>query len=302
MYDGVDAAVSLLAQADLAGGSVIVMSDGADTGATPGSRGRGPRARARGCGSFRSASSPAPSGRTRCSQLASDSRGQYSEAGRAGDLARSTTALGAELRTSTSCTTGRLQDPSPRVRCASRSTASAPPPRLPLARGARSSPRRRTSATTSGAPPLACAGEPGGRWPGGPRPHDACCPARAAPADRAPGDVRSPRAPMPPERPSEYRGPRLLPGLERGLARVRGWAAFEEELDIARIDDSGSPVSPPSRPLRPCSCWLLAPCPGSRCSALIGLIAVPFGVRVVSWRWPTSSADASTSSSPTTFR
>src|SRR5688572_22472642 len=48
VYDGVDAAVSMLAQADLAGGSVIVMSDGADTGSETGLAEAAAHARAEG--------------------------------------------------------------------------------------------------------------------------------------------------------------------------------------------------------------------------------------------------------------
>ena len=169
MYDGVDAAVSLLAQADLAGGSVIVMSDGADTGSDTRLAEAAAHARADGIRVFSvglqsSAFRPDP-----LRELASDSRGSYSEAGSGRRPAPIYDRLGAELSNEYLVQYRSLQGPSSRVKVRvtvdgiGSATASYRSPDEAVA------PRRRTSATTSGALRSRCAGQPGRRWPGGPR-------------------------------------------------------------------------------------------------------------------------------------
>ena len=151
MYDGVDAAVTMLAQEDLAGGSVIVMSDGADTGSQTRLSAAAAHARAEGVRVFSvglrsSAFRPEP-----LQNLAADSRGRYSEAGNGADLAPIYDRLGAELSNEYLVQYRSLRTRAPASRCRSRSTESAPPRRATAHRRRRWVRRRRTTARTSGA-------------------------------------------------------------------------------------------------------------------------------------------------------
>jgi hypothetical protein len=115
VYDGVEAAVSLLAQADLAGGSVIVMSDGADTGSATAVAEAAAHARSEGIRVFSIGLQSAAYRPDPLRDLASGSRGRYSEAGDAGDLAPIYDRLGAELSNEYLVQYRSLQEPGSRV-------------------------------------------------------------------------------------------------------------------------------------------------------------------------------------------
>ena len=112
VYDGVDAAVSMLAQEDLAGGSVIVMSDGADTGSKTKLSEAAAHARADGIRVFSvglqsSAFRPEP-----LQDLAvGQPRALFGGRQRRPISPRSTTASAPSSRTSTSCSTARSRTP-----------------------------------------------------------------------------------------------------------------------------------------------------------------------------------------------
>ena len=103
LYDGVDAALSMLAADDLTSGSVIVISDGADTGSQVALREAAARARAEGIRIFSvglrsSAFKPEP-----LQTLAASSRGSYSEAGDA-ERSRADLPTGSDRRLSRTST------------------------------------------------------------------------------------------------------------------------------------------------------------------------------------------------------
>lgn len=283
VYDGVDAAVSMLARADLAGGSVIVMSDGADTGSRIALPAAAAHARAEGVRVFSvglrsSAFSPDP-----LRDLASDSRGRYSEAGNGADLAPIYDRLGAELSNEYLVQYRSLQGPSSRV-------------------GVRVTVEGVGSATASYRSPAAAVGEvpPYDRndfWrssgalilvslaAGGllalalfmvfARPGRRRLTERLAmfvgPADQ---DTEG-------EPPRETHALGLLPALERGLARIRGWAAFEEDLDIAQIKMPAAHLVAIGMIATLFISWLLASASGIPLLAVVGLVGVPVAIRAV---------------------
>ena len=164
---------------------------------------------------------------------------------------------------------------------------------LPLARAAAWVWRRRTSATTSGALRLALVlVSLAGRWPGRPRPLHGLRPARPAPADRAAGDVRSPRGRRCRRRASrEHHGPgfaartRARPRPRPRMVGVRGGARYRAGR---RFRQPRSPPPPRRNPVHQLAARVR--CLGFPSSASIGLIGVPLGVRAFVGRWPTSSA------------
>jgi tight adherence protein B len=283
VYDGVEAAVSLLARADLTGGSVVVMSDGADTGsrtnlaeATAHARAEGIRIFSVGLqsNSFR----PEP-----LRSLASDSRGRYSEAGSAGDLSPIYDRLGAELSNEYLVQYRSLQDPSTRV--AVRVTV--------VGIGAATASYRSPEAAVGAAPPY----DRNDFW----RSPFALVlvslaagvlvalalfllfarPGRRRLTERLAMFVRPTDADTEAERARESRGLGLLPALERSFARVRGWAAFQEEVDIARITIPAARIAAATAVGTLFISWLLVKASGIPALGLIGLFGIPVTVRAV---------------------
>ena len=91
--------------------------------------------------------------------------------------------------------------------------------------------------------------------------------------------VRTPDADADAER--ESHGLRLVPALERGLARLRGWSAFEEELDIALIKIPPAQLAAITAVATLFLSWLLVTASGLLPLGAIALIGVPFGVRAL---------------------
>jgi tight adherence protein B len=280
VYDGVDAAVSLLARGDLAGGSVIVMSDGADTGSDTRLTEAAAHARAEGIRVFAvglqsSAFRPEP-----LQDLASDSRGSYSEAGNGHDLAPIYDRLGAELSNEYLVQYRSLQGPSSRVRVrvtvdgvGSATTTY----RSPAAALGAAAPYDRNDFWRSPFALVVVSLAAGGLL--------ALAllmvfarPGRRRLAERLAMFVRTPDAD---ERPRESHGLHLVPALERGLARVRGWSAFEEELDIAQIKLPAAQIAAITAVATLFLSWLLVTASGMLPLGVVGLISVPVGVRAV---------------------
>lgn len=283
VYDGVDAAVSLLARADLAGGSVIVMSDGADTGSDTRLAEAAAHARAEGIRIFSvglqsSAFRPEP-----LRDLASDSRGQYSEAGNAGDLAPIYDRLGAELSNEYLVQYRSSQGPSARVAVrvtvdgVGSATASY---RSPAAAAGAAPPYDRNDFWRSPLALVLVSLAAGGlvalalfmlfARPG-----------RRRLTERLAMFVSPRDADAEIERSDESRGLGLLPALERGLARVRGWAAFQEELDIARVTIPAPRIAAATAVATLLVSWLLVSASGIPLLGLIGLVGIPVLVRAV---------------------
>lgn len=281
VYDGVDAAVSLLARADLAGGSVIVMSDGADTGSDTGLSEAAARARAEGIRVFSvglqsSAFKPEP-----LQDLASGSRGTYSEAGDGADLAPIYDRLSAALSNEYLVQYRSKQGPSSRVTVrvtvdgVGFATASYRSPAETLSAAA---PYDRNDFWRSPFALVLVSLIAGGlaalalftlfARPG-----------RRRLSERMAMFVRTPDADADAER--ESHGLRLVPALERGLARLRGWSAFEEELDIALIKIPPAQLAAITAVATLFLSWLLVTASGLLPLGAIALIGVPFGVRAL---------------------
>ena len=281
VYDGVDAAISLLARADLAGGSVVVMSDGADTGSHTGLSKATARARSEGVRVFSiglqsAAFSPDP-----LRDLASGSRGQYSEAGAADDLAPIYDRLGAELSNEYLVQYRSLEGPSTRI--AVRVTVDGV-----------------GSATTTYSSPAAAVGTA--------PPYDRndfwrspfalvlvsivagglaalalftafARPGRRRLTERMAMFVRPADSDTESENSERSYGLGLLPALERGFARLWGWSAFEEELDIARITVPAARIAALTGVGTLFISWLLVSASGIPLLGVVGLIGIPLGVR-----------------------
>jgi tight adherence protein B len=281
VYDGVDAAVSLLARADLAGGSVIVMSDGADTGSDTRLSEAAARARSEGIRVFSvglqsSAFRPEP-----LQDLASGSRGTYSEAGDGHDLAPIYDRLGAELSNEYLVQYRSLQGPSSRVTVqvtvdgVGSATATY---RSPAAAVGAAAPYDRNDFWRSPFALVLVSLAAGGlvalalvmlfARPG-----------RRRLSERLAMFVRTPDADA--ERARESHGLGLVPALERGLAHVRGWSAFQEELDIARIKIPAAQIAAITAVATLFVSWLLASASGIPLLGVVGLIGIPVGVRAV---------------------
>jgi tight adherence protein B len=271
----------MLARADLASGSVIVMSDGADTGSDTSLSEAAAHARAEGIRVFSvglqsSAFRPDP-----LEDLASDSRGSYSEAGNAHDLAPIYDRLSAELSNEYLVQYRSVQGPSSqvRVRVTVDGVGSATTTyRSPAAALGAAAPYDRNDFWRSPFALVLVSLAAGGlvalallmvfARPG-----------RRRLAERLAMFVRTPDADAEPSR--EARGLRLVPALERRLARVRGWSAFEEELDIAQIKLPAAQIAAITGVATLFLSWLLVSTSGIALLGVIGLIGVPVGVRAV---------------------
>jgi tight adherence protein B len=282
VYDGVEAAMSMITRADLAGGSVIVMSDGADTGsdtklAEVTARGRAEGVRIFSVGLQSGAFSPES-----LTELASDTRGRYSEAGSGAALAPIYDRLGAELSNEYLVQYRSLQGPSSRVRVRvtvdgiGSATASY---RSPAAALGAVPPYERNDFWRSPAALVAVSIVAGGlavlailmlfARPGRRRLTERL--AMFVPSEAQPESDRVPQT----------HGLGLVPLLERGLARLRGWAAFEEELDIAQIELPAAQVAALGGIATLFISWLLASASGIGLLALVGLVGVPVAIRAV---------------------
>lgn len=281
VYDGVDAAVSMLARADLAGGSVIVMSDGADSGSNTHLAEAAAHARAEGIRVFSvglqsGAFSPDP-----LRELASGSRGRYAEAGNGADLAPIYDRLGTELSNQYLVQYRSLQGPSSRVMVRVTvegigfATASY---RSPAAAVGEMPPYDRNDFWRSPAALVLVSLAAGGlvalallivlARPG-----------RRRLTERLAMFLRPWESEPELEPAGDSRGLVLLPALERRLARIRAWTAFEEELDIARIKLSAARVAATTAAATLFLSWFLAAASGLPLLGAVALIGVPVGVR-----------------------
>ena len=282
VHDGVDAAVTMLARADLAGGSVIVMSDGADTGSKASLAEAAAHARAEGIRVFSVGLQSSAFRPDSLRELASDSRGRYAEAGSGGDLAPIYDRLGAELSGEYLVQYRSVQGPDSRVTVkvtvdgvGSATTAY----RSPAAAVGEVAPYDRDDFWRSPAALVLVSLSAGGlaalalfmifARPG-----------RRRLSERLAMFVRTPDAETDKER-SQANALGLLPALERRLARIRGWSAFEEEVDIARLKVSAAQIAAVAAVGTLFISWIIASVSGIALLAVVSLIGVPVGVRAV---------------------
>jgi tight adherence protein B len=280
VYDGVDAAVSMLARADLAGGSVIVMSDGADTGSDTGLSEAAARTRSEGIRVFSIGLRSSAFTPDALRDLASGSRGTYSEAGDGRDLAPIYDRLGAELSNEYLVQYRSVQGPSSRVTVqvtvegVGSATATY---RSPAAAVGAVAPYERNDFWRSPFALVLVSLVIGGLV-GLALFMVFARPGRRRLTERLAMFVRTPDADA---EPRESHGLGLVPALERGLARVRGWSAFQEELDIARVKIPAAQIAAITAVATLFVSWLLASASGIPLLGVIGLVGIPVGVRAV---------------------
>ena len=283
VYDGVDAAVSLLARANLAAGSVIVMSDGADTGSDATLSGAAARARSEGIRVFSVGLQSTAFRPDFLQDLAAGSGGRYSEAGDAHDLAAIYDRLGAELSNEYLVQYRSVQGPSSqvRVRVTVEGVGSATTSyRSPAAAVGAAAPYERNDFWRSPFALVLVSLAAGGlvalalmmifARPG-----------RRRLTERMAMFVRPADADSEAERSPESHGLRLVPTLERALARVRGWSVFEEELDVAQIKIPAAQIAAIAAVATLFLSWLLVSASGMPLLGVVGLIGVPVAVRAL---------------------
>ena len=281
VYDGVDAAVTMLARADLAGGSVIVMSDGADTGSKASLGKAAAHARAEGIRVFSvglqsSAFSPDP-----LRDLASDSRGRYAEAGAGKDLAPIYDRLGTELSNEYLVQYRSPAAPSSRVRVQVSVEGI----------GSAADGYRSPSAAVDAVPPydrndfwrsplaLVLVSLAAGGFVALALLFTLARPGRRRLTDRMAAFLRpdDDDSATPRTRP----GLRVIPHFDRQLARIRGWAAFEEDLDVAQIKVPAAHLAAATAVGTLVISWILVSVSGLALLGLVSLIGVPLGARAI---------------------
>lgn len=283
IYDGVNAAISMLTRADLAGGSVIVMSDGADTGSRTKLAGAAARARAEGVRVFSVGLESSAFNPDSLAELASDTRGRYSQAGSGADLSPIYDRLGAELSNEYLVQYRSVQGPGSRVRVRvsvegiGSATASY---RSPAAAVGAVAPYERNDFWRSPAALVLVSLAAGGlvaiallmlfRRPG-----------RRRLTERLAMFVDQVDEQPQREAGREAHGLGLLAALEHRLARIRGWAAFEEEVDIAQIKIPPAQIAAIGGIAVLFLGWLMASASGITALALVAVVSVPVAVRAI---------------------
>jgi tight adherence protein B len=237
LYDGVDEGVALLEAAGATTGSVVVLSDGSDTGSRLSLQAAAKRARAAGVRVFSVGLASSAFEPEALQQLAAGARGRYSQAGSSGELAGIYDQLGAELAREHLIQYRSLAEPRRRVtvraavdgvgdatatyRSPGIPTAAAPPYDgkdfwgSPLALVLVS-----LACGTLAAVALLCAFSRPGRRRLRERMSQFVAP------------------PVPEEAEADRRAlfdGRIRVALDRGLDRVRWWPGFKEELEIAGV-------------------------------------------------------------------
>jgi tight adherence protein B len=283
VFDGVEAAVSMLGHAGIAAGSVVVLSDGSDTGSRTQLAEATAHARAKGIRVFSVGLRSGAFEPDALRQIAAAAGGRYSEATDTADLAGIYERLGTELASDYLVQYRSLQGPRRRVEVRVRAEGV----------GDAEAVYRSPAVRIVSAPPydaddfwesplalamvsLACGGllalallslfaRPGRRSL---RERMALFvappPAREEPADSG-GALRK----------------RMRLAADRALARLRWWPAFTEELDIARIKLSPVRMAALTVTGGLVGAWLLASSSGSTVVGLVGLVAAPLVVRAL---------------------
>jgi tight adherence protein B len=279
--DAVAAALRLLEQANIAGGSIVVLSDGADTGSRAGVPDVADRARAAGVRIFTVALRSRSFDPSVLRSLASSGGGRYSETASSRALAGIYGALGSELANQYLIRYRSLAGLDSRVAVEAETAEGSV-----LA----------TSEYVS--PPLhersAARPRQGGFWRSaaamvvisfgcalvlalGILTLLALRPRTRSLAERMEGFVSPPEAEQTRRWSAALTGG-VLAGAERSLARTRWWTTFKEELDVARVDKPAVQIVVWTVAGTLVATWLLQALSGSGLFALVGF-GVPLGVR-----------------------
>jgi tight adherence protein B len=289
IYDGVEAGVRALRQAGIEGGSVVLLSDGSDTGSTASLAGAASTARAAGVRLYTVGLRSRVYDGAALSRLAALGDGEYSEASSARDLARIYNTLGARLASQYVIRYRSLQGPRERVRVqvAVRgvpgvATASYVTPALRT--GPAPSFERSTSdsfwrsdaallATSVAAAALLGLG--------------LLAMLRPASESRLRRRLRG-FVPAPSERRVRELGTsmadKLAAGADESLSKTRWWAGFKEDLEISRVKASPMRVAGAAVVGALLGAWLLWRLVGPL-GAVAGIFVAPLCARsYVKWR------------------
>jgi tight adherence protein B len=278
IYDAVSTAVGLLERGHISGGSVLVLSDGTDTGSRLGLDAVAAQAGAAGVRVYTVGLHSGAFDATALSDLAARAGGAYSQAGSSSALARIYDQLGAQLSSQYIIRYRSLALPHTRVTVSVniggtpyRLTSSYATPALPAHPAPpyhrafwQSSSALLFAALASGVL-LACS---------------VMMLLRAQPRRRS---VRSRLAEFvtSPQKDAAARGAprrsRLFGETSKKLERKQWWANFQEELDVARIDVPATRIVALTAIVTCFAIWLLAVVTGSGLVALLGF-GLPLGV------------------------
>lgn len=284
VYDGTRAAISMLAHADVAAGTVIVLSDGGDTGSSTGLTEAVKLARKHGVRVFSVGLQTGSFEPEALQRLADGAGGRYSEASDSADLKAIYDQLGVDLAREYLVQYRSLEGPGRRVDVevsvegVGTATASYRSPELQIA--AAPPYERKDFWGSPAALVIACL--LAGALVGigllalGMRPERRRMRRRVAMFISEPSaeDER-------PAREASGLADRLLFTVEESLERMRWWAGFKEEVEIARVTMPAVRIVALTAAGAVFLAWLLLLISGSSLLALAGLIGVPVVVRTV---------------------
>ena len=284
VYDGVNAAVTMLARSDIAAGTVIVLSDGGDTGSASGLTEVVRRARSNGVRLFSVGLQSGSFEPEALRRLAEGAGGRYSEASDSGDLKAIYDQLGADLAREYLVQYRSLEGPGRRVdvevSVAGMGTATASY-RSPALQVAPAPPYERKDFWGSPLALVIASLVAGGLVGIGllaltMRPERRRIRRRLAMFISAPTVANEGSK-------TERNGlaDRLLGSAEEGLERMRWWAGFKEDVEIARVTMPAVHIVALTVIGAVFLAWLLLVISGSSLLAAVGLIAVPVVVRTV---------------------
>jgi Flp pilus assembly protein TadB len=280
IYDGTAAAVSMLAHKKMAAGTVVVLSDGGDTGSRADLPGAAARARKSGVRVFTVGLETGSFDPDALGQLAEGAGGTYTQASQSSELARIYDQLGAELSKELLIQYGSFQGPKRRVEVEARIDG------LGTATAAYHSPAMHIEA----APPYDKQdfwGSSGALFLASVLAGTLLIIGLSALLSRPERRRLRQRMAMfvsaPKRRESDDKGEhgaadKVLLAAERALARMRWWPKFNEELEIAGVEAPGAQIAILTAIGAVFFAWILAAISGSPLLAVGGLIAVPAGV------------------------
>jgi tight adherence protein B len=281
VYDGTDAAVSMLAREKVAAGTVVVLSDGGDTGSRLSLPQAAARARKHGIRVFTVGLRTGSFDPTALGQLAEGAGGRYSEATSSGELARIYNQLGNELASEHLVQYSSLQGAKRRVEVevtvdgVGTATARYRTPGIAIAavppyekRDFWSTPAALfLSSMLAGVLLVIGLSAVLAR------------PERRRLRQRMAMFVSAPSKRESDEKSGGGLADRVLLAAEHALARMRWWPKFKEELEISGVEAPAVQIAVLTALGAIFFAWLLAAVSGSPLLGLGGLIAVPAAVK-----------------------
>jgi tight adherence protein B len=281
IYDGTQAAVSMLARKKVAAGTVVVLSDGGDTGSSITLPAAAARARKEGVRVFTVGLHTGSFDPTALGQLAEGAGGRYSEATDSGDLARIYDQLGSQLSSEHLVQYRSVQGPKRRVEVEVSVDGV----------GTATSEYRSPAIRIEAAPPYDRRdfwGSPAALFLvsmlAGTLLIIGLSAVLARPERRRLRQRMAMFVSPPSKREAEEKGDggpadRVLLAAERTLARMRWWPKFKEELEIAGVEAPAMQIAILTLISTLFFAWVLAAISGSPLLGFGGLIAGPAAVR-----------------------